>query len=516
MASQKVSAWRWGRRISQGFFLVLFLFLFRLTDYSGTDEIPYAVNIFFRLDPLVAAGAILASRVIITLVWYSLIVVALTLILGRVFCGWFCPLGTLLDLAHKIIPPRKEARPDRYRTWKFLLLGFILLTALLGLPVVGYLDPFSILVRGLAVSLDPLFNRIITSPFDFLYRYGPSWVSAISEPIYGLVKLTLLPYQQKVFALSLLSLLLLLTVFALERLGRRFWCRNFCPLGGLLALLSRFSLLRGRHQEDSCTQCGLCTKICRLGAIDEQRRIAPGECNLCLDCQDLCPEQIIGFTFKKPAAPQPELGISRRAFAGMLASGLVLPAYAQIGVQTRLVNPELIRPPGSLEEQRFLERCVRCGECLKVCPLNALQPIGLESGWGGIFTPRLISRIGYCEFNCTLCGQVCPTGAIEHLDLPRKQKTVIGLAHFDKNRCLPFARGIPCIVCEEHCPTPDKAIKFREVEMIEQNGRPVRMKQPYVIDRLCIGCGICENKCPLEGKAAVVVTRGSTGVMDYR
>jgi formate hydrogenlyase subunit 6/NADH:ubiquinone oxidoreductase subunit I len=128
----------------------------------------------------------------------------------------------------------------------------------------------------------------------------------------------------------------------------------------------------------------------------------------------------------------------------------------------------------------------------------------------------LIPRLGYCEFNCTLCGQVCPTGAIERLDLPRKQKTVIGLAYFDQNRCLPYARGVPCIVCEEHCPTPDKAIKFREVEMIDPNGTPVRMKQPYLIDRLCIGCGICENKCPLEGKAAVLVTRGSTGVMDYR
>ena len=160
MASNKVSAWRWGRRISQGFFLVLFLLLFRLTDYGGRDEIPYAVNIFFRLDPLVAASAMLASRVAITLVWYSLIVVALTLILGRVFCGWFCPLGTLLDLAHKIIPPRKEAQPDRYRAWKYLLLGFILLTALLGLPVVGYFDPFSILVRGLTVSVDPFFNRV--------------------------------------------------------------------------------------------------------------------------------------------------------------------------------------------------------------------------------------------------------------------------------------------------------------------------------------------------------------------
>ena len=311
------------------------------------------------------------------------------------------------------------------------------------------------------------------------------------------------------FTLSLVSLLILLTVFFLERLGRRFWCRNLCPLGALLAILSRVSLLRGGHQEAACTQCGLCTKVCRLGAVDEERRIAPGDCNLCLDCLDRCPEGIIGFAFGKSALPQPGLGISRRAFTGMLASGLVLPAYSQIGAQTRLVIPELIRPPGSLEEKHFLDRCVRCGECLKVCPLNALHSTGLEAGWGGIFTPRLIPRIGYCEFNCTLCGQVCPTGAIRRLDLSAKQKTVIGLAYFDRNRCLPYAKGFPCIVCEEHCPTPDKAIKFREVEGIDQNLRPVRMKQPYVVDRLCIGCGICENKCPLEGQAAVLVTRGS-------
>lgn len=510
MASPKVSAWRWARRISQGLFLALFLILFRLTDYGGRDEIPYAVNIFFRLDPLVAGAAILASRVVITLVWYSLIVVALTLVLGRVFCGWFCPLGTLLDLAHKIIPPKKEARPDRYRTWKYLLLGFVLLTALLGLPVVGYVDPFSILVRGLTVAVDPFFNQLVTVPFDTLYNSAPAWISTFSEPLYGLLKKTLLPYRQKIFTLSLLSLLILLLVFALERLGRRFWCRNLCPLGGLLALFSRFSRLRGQNEAEACTQCGLCTKVCRLGAIDEKRRIDPAACNLCLDCLDLCPEQIIAFRFRKPAVPQPELGVSRRAFAGMVAGGLLLPAYSRLGTIGRGAAPELIRPPGSLAENSFLDRCVRCGECLKVCPLNALHPLGLEAGWGGIFTPRLIPRIGYCEFNCTLCGQVCPTGAIQALDLSRKQKTVIGLAFFDKNRCLPYARGVPCIVCEEHCPTPDKAIKFREAEVLDQEGQKKAIKQPYVVDRLCIGCGICENKCPLEGKAAVLVTRGTT------
>jgi formate hydrogenlyase subunit 6/NADH:ubiquinone oxidoreductase subunit I len=143
---------------------------------------------------------------------------------------------------------------------------------------------------------------------------------------------------------------------------------------------------------------------------------------------------------------------------------------------------------------------------MKVCIGNALHATWLESGLEGVFTPRLIGRIGYCEYNCTLCGQVCPTGAISRLTRKEKQTTVIGRAHFDKNRCLPYAAGIPCMVCEEHCPTPDKAIQFREAETFNSKGKLVRVRQPYVVEERCIGCGICENRCPIGGTAAVLVT----------
>jgi len=133
----------------------------------------------------------------------------------------------------------------------------------------------------------------------------------------------------------------------------------------------------------------------------------------------------------------------------------------------------------------------------------------MESGYEGMFSPRLIPRIGYCEFNCNLCGQVCPTGAIRNLDLAEKQKFVIGRAYFNKNRCLPFAENTPCIVCEEHCPTFDKAIKFEEVLKTDGKGNSVKLKQPYVINELCIGCGICEKVCPLDGESAIRV-RGTT------
>jgi len=152
-----------------------------------------------------------------------------------------------------------------------------------------------------------------------------------------------------------------------------------------------------------------------------------------------------------------------------------------------------------------LKRCVRCGECMKVCLRSALYPTSLQAVLYGFYSPVLQPRLGYCEFNCSLCGQVCPTGAIPKLPLEVKKKAVIGLAVFDKNHCLPYAKKMNCMVCEEHCPIPDKAIRFESVEEADYNGKRIILKKPYVVDELCIGCGICEYVCPLEEKAGVEV-----------
>lgn len=172
----------------------------------------------------------------------------------------------------------------------------------------------------------------------------------------------------------------------------------------------------------------------------------------------------------------------------------------------RTFNPELIRPPGSVSEDEFLARCIRCGECMKVCPTNAIQPTFLEAGLVGMWSPILNMRLGYCEYECTLCTQVCPTDAIRELTLGEKTETRIGLAAFDRGRCLPWASARSCIVCEEHCPTPTKAIWFEEVEVLNEEGEFVKLKQPHVNPELCIGCGICENKCPFRDQPAVYLT----------
>ena len=198
---------------------------------------------------------------------------------------------------------------------------------------------------------------------------------------------------------------------------------------------------------------------------------------------------------------------------GSLAAGVVAVPLFRSG-DTFGVNhsPFLIRPPGSQPEKNFLERCIRCGQCMRVCPNNALHPTILEAGFEGLWTPYMIPKIGYCEPTCTLCGQVCPTGAIQELAFEEKvgdednQPMRMGTAFFDRGRCLPWAMATPCIVCEEWCPVSPKAIYVQEEMAIDTEGNEVRVQRPRVDPALCTGCGACEYACPVFDRKAVYVT----------
>ncbi len=494
------------RQLSQVLFLLLFLFLFRKTDYAGEDTIPYAVNLFFRWDPLVAASVWLAEKEIVTLLLPSLFVVGLTVIFGRVFCGWICPLGTLLDTTGRFVTP-VVPRPVRLRYLKYMILVLLLVSAFLGIQWIGFADPFSILVRGLVFAVDPLLNLGVSAFFDFIYLEGPSWLSSFTEPVYSVLKTYLLPYKQSYFFLAMFSFFFLLFIFLLEFAGKRFWCRNLCPLGALLALISRVSFFR-RFPLSACKKCRDCRTECPMEAFTDDDRLMMAECSLCMDCLEYCGRSVTRFRF---SLPDNRAGIDfgrRRAVTAGIA-GAALWGLAGIEPVTGKTKAAVIRPPGALQERDFLAACVRCGECMKVCIQNALQPLFLEKGVDAMFTPVLVPRLGYCEFNCTLCGQVCPTGAISRLPLEEKHTFVVGKAYIDRNRCLPYALDKPCIVCEEHCPIPDKAIKFNSVQKNLPGGKSATVKQPYVVERLCTGCGICEYMCPVNGPAAIRVLAGS-------
>jgi MauM/NapG family ferredoxin protein len=187
------------------------------------------------------------------------------------------------------------------------------------------------------------------------------------------------------------------------------------------------------------------------------------------------------------------------AGAAVAAVGLLKAAPA-----ARREHPHLIRPPGARDSE-LLSKCIRCGACLKVCPTSGLQPSLLTAGWAGLWTPVLVSRLGYCDYSCHSCGEVCPTGAIPKLTLEEKRAEIIGVAYIDENRCIPWADGRDCIVCEEMCPLPEKAIVLEDQVSVDWQGEAVTVRRPRVIRERCIGCGICEYQCPLNGEAAIRV-----------
>lgn len=496
--------WRRLRQASQLICLTGFVWLFMLTEYRGVDNLAYPVGLLFRIDPLAAvADALAPGPFSWGLLWPALLLLGLTALCGRFFCGWVCPLGTTLDGAGKILGCGHVAVRPSWRRFKYLLLIGLVTAALFGVQQIGLFDPLSIFLRTLTFSLYPVWNRLLNGLFDIAY---PADLALINESVYPLFRDNLMAFQQPVFTLALFTLLVFLGILLLEKVERRFWCKNICPLGALFGICSGRSLVE-RRPDAVCSDCSRCATDCRSGVVDGLYR--KQECLLCFDCDGFCPHERVRFRFPAKTA-SPAIDLTRRHLAGAVACGALIGPTMRIGPAQAKVNPFLIRPPGAVAEEEFLRRCIRCGECMKVCIGGALHPALSEAGVSGLWTPLLVARLGYCEYNCTLCGQVCPTGAIRELQVEPKRKEVIGLAVIDKNTCLPFARDEECLVCEEHCPTGKKAIVFEEKEV--RVGTEVRMlKFPKVIKKLCIGCGICETKCPLDGRSAIrVVNEGES------
>lgn len=487
------------RKISQGLFLALFLGLFVLTQSTGHDTLGYPVRIFLDFDPLVLITTLLAAHAVPRALLLALFLVAATTVLGRVFCGWICPLGTLHTLAGMYARPGRRLVPPTFYRLKYLLLIAILAGALFRLQAAGFLDPLAFLIRSLAVAVYPLFNRVAAALSEGLLNV-PGW-GDLAAPAVVRLRGTVLAFQPPYFFQAVFVGVILLGLLLANRLERRFWCRYLCPLGALLGLLARFAPLNIRVSE-GCTQCGRCAAHCPADAIvDNGRGRRASECLACFACDDPCPMRAVGYGRGAPTTP---IDLGRRGVLTSVAAGACVVPLLRISPP--LSQPLLIRPPGARPEPEFLQRCIKCGECLKVCITNGLQPTLLEAGLTGIWTPRLVPRVGYCEYNCTLCGQVCPTGAIQTLDRASKVRIKIGLAMLDKNRCLPHAHASPCIACQEVCPTPQKAVWLEDAIVHDRDGREIALKQPHVDLDLCIGCGICEKTCPVADRPAIYVT----------
>jgi polyferredoxin len=299
----------------------------------------------------------------------------------------------------------------------------------------------------------------------------------------------------------------------------RFFCRVLCPLGALLGAFARFSLFRINRDVHACTDCNLCLTRCE-GAADPQAAVRQSECFSCMNCVDDCPEDALSFTLvgldTKQVKPAPDLSKRRLVFSGVLGV-LAFPFVKNHGTNTNAnFSGSLIRPPGSVEEDEFLEKCIKCDQCINACPTNVLQPATWEQGgFESLWTPVMNFDVAHCQLKCNLCSEVCPTGAIRKVTVDEKLgkgafaakgPIVLGTAFFDIGRCLPHAMQIPCVVCEEVCPVSPKAIQTVDEEVKDVFGQLVVLNKPFMVPDLCIGCGLCQAECPVKDERAVYVT----------
>jgi polyferredoxin len=526
------SRWQRWRRISQIFFLLLFLMLLVFTALRAmpgtTSDIHLRgpVRLFFEWDPLVALTNALASHALYRGLLWSLIILVPTLFLGRFFCGWICPMGTLQhfvgDMPSESKRGKRRIESSRYKRWqtiKYVVLLAGLVAAAFGSMVIGWLDPFSLLVRSIGLSILPAFNYVVRAALTPLEQSHIAAIKATGGLIHAVLGAFLLEFRQAHFTQGLFLGILFFAILAMSLRVTRFWCRAICPLGALLGAVSRWSVLGLHKDPEACHSCNRCLLHCQGG--DDPIGNSPwrkSECLMCMNCVGSCPDHALTFRFfrKEKEVASPDLG-RRRTITGIAAGAVAVPLMRANTGLGKSRNERLLRPPGALDEPDFLGRCIRCGECMKVCPNNALQPALVEAGLEGLWTPTLVPRIGYCEPSRVLCSEVCPTGAIWQIT-PKEKGWVVGVgaaqnqpirlgtAFYDRGRCLPWAMATECIVCEEWCPVSPKAIYVEEAEVVDSAGKTKTLKQPRVDPSRCVGCGACEYACPLQEHPAVYVT----------
>jgi polyferredoxin len=477
------------RTVIQAFSLLLFSTLFVFATYGLPDWLP--ADIYLRLDPLLGLNAIFASKTIITRAFWSLGLIGATLLIGRFFCGYVCPMGVVIDLIDLVLIRRRKRygiKGERtLRRVKYVLLVLFLSAGIVGFSLAFLMDPIALLTRLYTFIFYPAFITLANLFLDLL------------RPVFeamGWVMLSHLNYFQPVFYMAIVTVFVFGGILFLNLWAKRFWCRYLCPLGALLSVISPAGLFK-RRVNDDCNKCMKCEKNCPMGAIpDDPAATRVSECIQCKDCARVCPQEAIAFPSSLSLGGEySPKDLSRRGFLYSMVGGFSIGFLTLKTPFSALEGKSLlIRPPGAIPEAEFLRTCIRCGECMKSCLTNTLQPCLWESGLSGLWTPKMDLRFAPCEQNCNVCGKVCPTQAIRSLPLEEKTHAKVGTAILRKEMCLVWAQDKPCLICDEICPY--NAIVFRPVD---------GFRRPVVIASKCNGCGFCQQRCPVKGESAIVV-----------
>ncbi len=511
------------RRGAQLGMLALFFMLFFAATFPMYSHI--VPDLFLRADPLAALSVLLGrSGAELVRMWPALVIVALTVALGRVFCGWLCPLGTTIDIFdHFFFRRIRRSQRLRIPALKYYVLVAALVAALLSVQVGHYVDPIPLLTRTVALVFHPIgvfaYNSTVGAGAGVGDGLAGSGNDAVAATGKKLKDLRMYHRPSITYRTNLIAFAIFAVILGLSAYGRRFWCRNVCPLGALLALFGRYGLLK-RVVTDDCTQCMRCVSECKMAAVPEDPHATVlRECIQCWDCTCVCPEDanpIAWTTRAKSEADAVELGVNRRRLVQALATGGSYALLAQTAAARTHRSEKLIRPPGAMHimseagltdrpysEADFLATCIRCGECMKACITNCLQPAIGEGGWEAFWTPIIVPRIGYCEKICNICGTVCPTGALRFFYIAEKEDLISGIAKIIKDTCIAWYDDRACAACDEACHY--KAVEVKPIPQQRPDGITVVHRRPVVYEDLCTGCGECEKACPVKPDAAIVV-----------
>jgi len=450
-----------------------------------------------------------------------ILIFLLTLVTGRLYCSVICPLGILQDVINRISQWRskkkyffKFKKPHPVLRYTFLTIMILAIIFCSGW-IITWLDPYSIAGRSFTYLFKPLVvwgNNLVLVPL--MQKLN----------VFSFYHLTLLqPYILPV----ILSFVLLggIGYFAWKR-GRLF-CNTICPVGTLLGEVSRFSLLKVNFDRNKCTRCGLCASVCKSECIDiKNYKVDHSRCVMCYNCLNICPESALSLVSgskspaKKSASVKPvnitdkpsNMNYSHDSKRRkLLIAGLAFLTANRIYALKKNKMPDnsknLIRnkkdypvaPPGAGSTERFNNICTACSLCVTACPTGVLQPALNEYGLIGFMQPHMDYLTSYCNYDCTKCGDVCPTKAILPLSLEDKHLTQMGKAIFVEQNCIVYTDGTDCGACSEHCPTKAvKMVPYKDNLLI-----------PEVDDTICIGCGACEHACPVDAPFKAIYVNGN-------
>ena len=417
------------------------------------------------------------------------------------YCSTLCPVGTLQDISihfAKKINRRKRFNYYESPQWlQYLILAVGVTTVLVGgsMMIGCLLEPFSNYGRLMTnFGLLPLLlvNNLLAgllAHFEVYFLYD-------------------IPLHIAETGTLLFTIFFFATIIYLSATKGRIFCNSFCPAGAILSLISRVSLFKLVVKDDLCNDCGACDRVCKAECIDSKnRRIDFSACVGCFNCARSCPTDAIVYSMKASRNLTP-VKVESKHVEGVLQSrrellrNIGIPAVTLLLVrgivESGVINTNKrqgISPPGSLGVKHFTSVCTACHLCVASCPTNVLRPSILEYGILGVSQPVMDYESGYCNYDCVICGDVCPTGAILKRTVDEKKRIQIGKASFTKDDCIVVSKKKDCAACSEHCPT-------KAVHTIPYEGS---LLLPEVDDEICIGCGACEHVCPSTPRKAIQV-----------